>query len=285
MLRKLLFFIYNLKNYRFKVFKFINEYIKLNNSLYQSIENNRAIQKKRLYRLLKHASLNIPYYQEIVREKRINISLDTIFEDIRKFPILTKELLRENWDLLHSDLKYKKYSINTSGGTTGEPVRFIQTRKYKILNECGKIVFNQIGGYYPGNRLVKLWGNEKDILGMSEGFLKPIENKFFRNIFFQNSFKMSNQDLREYIYQINKIKPNTILAYVQSIYEMAKFIRRNGLAVFSPKSIITSAGILTSEMKEYIEDTFNCEVFNRYGSREVSVIGSSCEVSEKIHIN
>ena len=69
------------------------------------------------------------------------------------------------------------------------------------------------------------------------------------------------------------------------IYEMAKFIEERNLKVPAIKSIITAAGVLTPDLKEYIESIFNCKVFNRYGSREVSLIATSCERSNKLHIN
>jgi len=41
------------------------------------------------------------YYQQIVKEHNITFSEDTIFEDIKKFPLLTKEIIRNHFDELH----------------------------------------------------------------------------------------------------------------------------------------------------------------------------------------
>jgi len=285
MFRKLLFYLYQIREFRLLYFNFLKEYFFIKKNIYKSIKHNISLQKERLYRILNHAIHNIPYYKKIAHQRTIKLIKDTIFKDLELFPILTKDILRENWNALHLKLNLIKYSINTSGGTTGEPVEFIHSRKYKILNYCSKIIFNEIGEYYPGDKLVKLWGNEKDIFEMSEGRFLPYINKYFRNIIFQNSFKMSDIDILRYIKEINFKGPKVILAYVQSIYEMAKFILHHKMKIHQLKSIITSAGVLTPEIRKFIEKIFNVKVYNRYGSREVSVIGSSCINDSKIHID
>ncbi len=285
MLRKSLFYLYYIREARLQYINFIREYFFIKKNLYNSIERNVSIQKKRLFKILNHSIQKVPYYKRIAHQKNIEISEDTIFEDIKKFPILTKEHLRNNWNSLHVNLKNIRYSINTSGGTTGEPVKFIQSRKLRILNFCGKTIFNEIGDYNVGDKLVKLWGNESDLLKLSESRVQAFITKYFRNIIFQNSFKMTANTIYRHIQEINLKKPKVMLAYIQSIYEMTKFIRRHNLDIHKLKSIITSAGVLTEEVKEFIEDVFNTKVYNRYGTREVSVIGSSCEKSSKIHLN
>ncbi|GAG57870.1 unnamed protein product, partial [marine sediment metagenome] len=88
-----------------------------------SLEENREIQRKKLYALIQYASQNIPYYQQIIKEHHITFSEDTIFEDIKKFPLLTKEIIRNHFDKLYR-FRDKTYYRNTSGGSTGEPVVF-----------------------------------------------------------------------------------------------------------------------------------------------------------------
>ncbi|MFX1310993.1 MAG: phenylacetate--CoA ligase family protein [Promethearchaeota archaeon] len=285
MLKKFLYYFYHIREFKLHYIHFIKEYFFIKKHLYYSIEENLSIQKKRLFNMLNYAIRNVPYYNKIAQQRNIQISKETIFEDIKKFPVLTKEIIRDNWDSLHANLNKVRYTINTSGGTTGEPVKIVQTNKYKVLNFCSKIIFNEFGGYYSGDKLVKLWGNEKDILYMTRNKKEHIINKYFRNIIFQNSFKMSSSIINNFIKEINYKKPKVMLAYVQSVFEMAKYIQQNELDIHHLDSIITSAGVLTSKIRNYIESIFKTKVYNRYGSREVSVIGSSCEKSQKIHID
>lgn len=60
---------------------------KLKEYQWNPLKKNREIQRKNLYALIQYASQNIPYYQQIVKEHNIQFLEDTIFEDIKKFPL------------------------------------------------------------------------------------------------------------------------------------------------------------------------------------------------------
>lgn len=262
-----------------------NEYVFLKKYVFKSIDFNLSMQKDLLFNMVNHAINNVPYYRKIVEEKNIRISKETIVEDIKKFPILTKDLIRNNWELLHCDLKNIKFKIETSGGTTGEPIKIIQDWNYRLKNEAGTRFLDEIGSYYIGDKTIRLWGSEKEILEATQGKLNYLISKYIKNERFQNAFKMSDDILHKYVNQINRLKPKVIIAYVQSIYEMAKYIEKNKVEVPLLESIIVSAGVLSNEVKNYVEKIFNCRVYNRYGSREIGSIASSCEKSDKLHIN
>jgi phenylacetate-CoA ligase len=66
-----------------------------------------------------------------------------------------------------------------------------------------------------------------------------------------------------------------LVAYVQPLYELAKFANEQQLSINPPGAILTSAGTLYPFMKEHIESVFNSKVFNRYGTREVGNIACS----------
>lgn len=283
--RKLLYFFNDFTIFKFNLFKILTEYRFINTNQYKSFDKNFKIQRNRLYKLVRFATNNVPYYKNLIKEEKIKISESSIFEDLQKFPILTKESIRENWSLLQSNIYDSKFRITTSGGTTGEPISILQGRKFILKAYASTLAFDKIAGFFPGKKVIRLWGNEKEIFQHTSSLYQKIINRFFKNTHFQNSFKMSKKTTLKYIWQINKFKPSIIIAYVQSIYEIAKVIKRNQIKVYSPSSIITSAGVLTSKVKKFLESIFNCKVYNRYGSREVGLIGMSCEESNKLHIN
>lgn len=285
MLRRIIFEIFKWVTLKFKFRDVLKEYNFLKRNHLKSIEHNFSLQKERLFKILDFAINNVPYYKRIAKKKNIKLSKDTIFEDIKQFPILTKDIIRKNWKNLHSELKNKNFIFNTSGGTTGEPLLFIQDEEYLMKRQSSVLVFNEIAGYSLGDKMFYLWGSERDIIRQSNGIIKSLVNKFIKNIHFQNAFKMSDVIIYKYVQEINQIKPKVIIAYVQSIYEIVKFIKRKALKVHPVNSIIVSAGELTSSLRESIESTFKCRVFNRYGSREMSLIALSCEKSDKLHIN
>jgi phenylacetate-CoA ligase len=86
--------------------------------------------ERSLTKLLTHCEQNVPYYSAIMRE------IDDAYRQepelyLQRLPVLTKELIRRNFSQLASrDLSRRKWAYNTSGGSTGEPIKLIQDRAY-----------------------------------------------------------------------------------------------------------------------------------------------------------
>ena len=277
---------------RYVVFPFYWKYIKhsnvlscykaLRNHQWNTLEANKKIQQKKLYKLIKYAGQNIPYYQGIIKEQNLRFSEDTIFEDIKKFPILTKDIIRNNFDKLYK-FRDNAYYRNSSGGSTGEPVIFYQDSNYFAWNTAAKILFDEWAGRNIGEPMVKLWGSLRDILKDGQGFKEYLRQQL-SGVTILSSSRMAEKDMYKYVQRINMIKPYLIFAYTNSIDEFACFIQKHHLSIYSPQAIMTSAGVLFPEVRARIEKVFQAPVFNRYGSREVGDISCNCEKSPGLHI-
>jgi len=92
---------------------------------------------------------------------------------------------------------------------------------------------------------------------------------------FLNAFHMTPDQMRRYVAHLNARRPTLIVAYVDALYELARFAQREGLQVLPQAAVLTSAGTLYPSMRATIEEVFQCRVFNRYGTREVGDI--ACE--------
>jgi phenylacetate-CoA ligase len=242
---------------------------------------------ERIRALLSHVVNSVPYYQSILQGE--GRSLDSIMkeplETLGSMPLLTKSLIRERFDDLKSnDLPTRSWLYNMTGGSTGEPVRFIKDVDYSNYNLANKALFDRWSGHRPGQPKIVLWGSERDLHVGSET-LKTRIGHLLRNDHWFNTFRMSEGDMRVYVERINAIRPVQILAYVESAYELACFIERDKRKVYSPKSVMTSAGTLQPHMRSKIERVFQAPVFNRYGSREVGDIACECERHQGLHIN
>jgi len=250
---------------------------------WNSLEKNREIQAHRLYRLLEYASENIPYYKRIVKNQSIKVSEDTIFDDIKKFPFLTKKIIREHFNELYR-FRDNTYYLNHSGGSTGEPVEFYQDKTYADWSQATTLLFNDWAGCPIGSRIAKLWGSERDVFKGTHG-LKGSLSGFLYNQRLVNAFNMSRQQIEDFINMINRWKPTMILAYVEPIYEVAKIAVRKNWSVYSPTSIMTSAGTLFEAFRNQIENAFNSPVFNRYGTREVGDVACECSKHNGLYIS
>ncbi|MGQ9570399.1 MAG: phenylacetate--CoA ligase family protein [Thermodesulfovibrionales bacterium] len=239
----------------------------------------------KLKRLLTHAYQHVPYYREILRDAGVIRDNGTVnLESFKQIPLLDKSIIRDNFERLRSDdLKSRKWYENTSGGSTGEPVRFIQDRDYFQLRTSLVILQDLWSGYSICEKRIILWGSERDIFSGKERFRTNL-GRWLRNEIWLNAFRMTSEQMHEYVKCINDFKPVQILAYTESIYELSRFIEREKLSIYSPMSIMVSAGVLQMHMRETIERVFKAPVFNRYGSREVGPIACECDHHEGLHV-
>ena len=260
----------------------LNYYEKLRKIQWNTMEENWEIQRKKLYELIKYANQNIPYYRKIIKKYDIQFSEDTIFDDIKKFPILTKEIIRNYFDELYK-FRDNTYYRNTSGGSTGEAVIFFQDKQYLEWANATKRLFNEWAGRRIGDPMIKLWGSLRDILKGGQGF-KGYLRQQISGVTILNSYRMNERDMYEHVKRINNIKPRLLLAFPNSIDELARFIQKHHLSIYSPPAIMTSGGLLYPEVQARIKEIFQAPVFNRYGSREVGDIACNCEENQGLHI-
>lgn len=265
---------------RSKISKQLKEISLIEKLPHNEIEN---YQESKLRRILSYSYEYSPYYHRILKNacviKDDNVDLD----NFDKIPILTKDIIRrEGKNLYSSNCRGRKPYKNTSGGSTGEPVKFIQDNFYWQMNVANKIYYNRMLGKEPGEKEINLWGSDRDIFRNSQSIKTEFVN-FLYNRIFLNSFFINENRLSSYVSTINSSKPSSMWVYVESIHMLARYIERNDLEVHSPRFIICTAGTLYPEIRETVERVFRCPVYNQYGSREVGPMAVECSCRQGLH--
>lgn len=249
-----------------KIPKNLKEILKLNKVSEREL---KKYQEEKLKKIILHCWKSVPYYKSILEERKIVIDGKINLKKFDRLPYLTKDIIRNNFEGLHTKKLGWGWHYNTSGGSTGEPVKFIQDKYYLDWEIANKIWYKLIANQDIGEKELRFWGSERDLLEGKETLKIRFRNWLYNRREF-NTFKMSEKEMFEYVKEWNKYNPSWVESYVQSIYEFAKFIEENKLEIHSPKNgILTSAGTLFPEMKETLERVSKCPVYNRYGSREV----------------
>lgn len=246
------------------------------------INNKEALRKytqSNLKNLLTHAYYHTKYYNKIFDEVGLVHNDQIDLSRFNEIPILTKEIIRKYPDeLLSDDYKNRQWYYTSSGGSTGEPIRVIQDKKFL---RWGKVVNNYyykeiLGVDEPIVRKIQLWGSERDIFKGTIGIKAKIEN-WITNLIILNSFKMTPNDINRYIKIINSNKPVLIKGYAGSLLEICRYAEKNNLDVYSPKVVVSAAETLTDEMRTQIERIFRKKIYNFYGSREVPTLAGECK--------
>lgn len=249
-------------------------------------EDLRKYQREKLGRCLTDAYKNVPYYHDIFSRLGIINEQDQVNWDLYgQIPRLTKDIIRTNFDRIKSNnLNIRGTFANHSGGSTGTPIEIWQDKEYKEWNIANTLFIKSYGNYFMGDRELRLWGSEQDLMKGKDDLSLRIRNKIYGRKEL-NCFKMSVEDMDNYVKVWNQYKPEWVEAYAQAIYEFALYIKSHSYEMYIPKGIVTSAGTLYPSMRKIIEEVFECKVFNRYGSREVGGIACSCGEEDDLHLS
>jgi len=250
---------------------------------YMSSSEMKGLQWSLLENLLKHAYDNTFFYRQRFRSAGLRPGQIKDPDDLLALPILSKEDIQQNIEGLIATGLYPNTLIEDyTGGSTGKPLKFYYNEERSQRRAASRIRHNRWSGWDIGEKMAVLWGAPSDIADRS--FKKKVKNLILNRTVSLDSFDMTEENMEAYTAFMEKYRPAAILAYANSIYLYARFLKERSHSIH-PKGIICSAETLTPEKRSLIESVFNCKAFDRYGSREVGLIASECECHRGMHIN
>ncbi|MBS8121662.1 hypothetical protein [Candidatus Vampirococcus lugosii] len=131
-----------------------------------SNKEKRNLKNEKLKKILIYSYKNITYYKNILEKyELVNEKLEVNLENFKNLPITNKEILRKEFDNLQDKSKNNRKTFeNTSGGSTGEPVKFIQDNVLQDWKVATKFYFMTFLNKDIGEKELRLWGSERDLL-------------------------------------------------------------------------------------------------------------------------
>jgi phenylacetate-CoA ligase len=233
-----------------------------------------------LSQTLTHAVTTVPHYRGVVAPREIEADP---FAALSRFPLLRRDVLRAEWPQLlceHGDRD--SWIENTSGGSTGEPVKLLQDPDHLAWTVAAREVYSTWAGGGLGEPELYIWGSEKDLEG-NASLRNGVGNRLLRRTLL-NAFLLTDETIETILGQLREGPPNLVIAYAQAGYEVARYAARKGIEVPPQRGMIATAGTLYDFMRNQLEETFGCRVLNRYGSRETGDMAGECEHRTGLHV-
>ena len=262
---------------------FYDTYTFLQKSQWWSRAKLEEYQMQQLSKLLHHAYENVPYYRKLFDERGLKPKDVQDFDDLRKLPYLTKEIIQENLPhLVAQNCLKSKLQYVTTGGSTGIPLGFYLERGYASVQGWAfmKTLWDRVG-YRFSDKCVVLRG--KVVKSANKG--KFWESALFGRWLILSSYHMTDENLPKYIDKIRKFKPRFIQAYPSAITILARFMRENDVKPFpTVKAILCGSENLYSWQRDLLEEVFQCRVYSWYGHSEQAVLAGECERGTYYHI-
>jgi len=244
----------------------------------------QELQKDKLGHLITHAYNTVPYYKNVFDNKGIKPKNIQDFSDLKKIPILKKQNLRKSLkELVSTQYNINQLYLNSTGGSTGIPVKIYQDQNYISWSTAARI---RSWKYFPGfdERELEaiLWGSVRDIgKGITLNTFKSLIKK---PDIILNTFDLDEKKIRRFLVLFNFLRPNLVRGYASSLFFIAQWIEKNNYNIHFPKVIVSSSETLLPKMRSKISKVFHAEIIDSYGCREVSQIATECNHNNGYHM-
>lgn len=263
---------------------FYPTYKKLVKNQWKPYSELKHDQEKKLMQMIGLAYENVPYYHNLFKGLGIRPGDIRTVEDLEKLPILTKDIIKNNWeDFKPANLSSMKYYNRATGGSTGTPMQYRLSKHDRFLG--GALLYRGwgYGGYGLGDKMVFLAGSSLDI-GTKSNLATKV-HEIVRYLKKLSSFDMGEIEMRHYAEVLNTFHPKFIRGYASSIYFFAQWLDENDISVLSPDAVFTTAEKLFPHMRKTIGDVFSCDVFDTYGLNDGGISAYECSEHSGLHID
>jgi phenylacetate-CoA ligase len=92
-------------------------------------------------------------------------------------------------------------------------------------------------------------------------------------------------DVSTQISQIEKLRPDVLDGYANSLLLLAKEVNRRGLDAIKPKFLVSGAELIDIPSRKFIEDVFKAPLYDQYASVEFERMAWQCLEKAEYHID
>ncbi len=254
-------------------------------SRYWSREEILAYKLERIQALLQHAQAHVPYYRDLFQRLGIDSTEIKTYEDFSKFPVLSKDTVRNCLHLLKSDTfdSFKPVRTQTSG-TTSSMTLVYRSAYQEAFRRAQLWRFYNEHGHHFRDRWVNIVCNSFDPNS------PVIEHNRLENCLIINTYQIIRGKRDEILDAIEEFRPNLIWAHPSPLAILAEHLLSNGRKSIKVPLVATFAEKIYPHVRRVLEEAFPGQYIDYLGNRENSVAawGHSndqfYEVSEYCHI-
>lgn len=263
----------------------VKYYHDLKRSQWLEPKEMKKYQEKKLRQLITHVYYHVPFYRDTFNCLNLRPEDIQTIDDLRKLPIIDKQVVRENMLLgMLSDSHDKSKILKvTTSGSTGEPFVIFAEKKQLEMRWAATLRSMEWTGYEFGDHQIRLWHKH---LGMktTEVYKELLDAWFCRRRFIP-AYEISEDNLNLFVQNVMKFRPVLLDGYAESYNLISQYLRHNNYTGHKPKGIMSSGQTLSRQSRQRIEQAFDCKVYDKYGAREFAGgVAYQCGEQDGYHI-
>lgn len=224
----------------------------------------KQLQQEKLEKLLEHATANIPFY----RLQNIQLT-GSPYTDIKQFPILYKQVIKDNFnDLFVADRK--TLISEKSSGSSGIQGEVLMSKKENAQYQAAQTFLWEWNGYNLGDTILQTG------ITPNRGLVKSIKDKLF-NTQYVDAYNISYDNA---VANLQKAKANSTLffgGYASSLNVYAETALKAGIEI-NFRGVLSWGDKLFDHYRANIQKAFgNPSITEHYGTTEGFVISGTCQ--------
>ncbi len=228
-----------------------------------------------LRRILDFAYDNTAGYKGLFDTQGItSINIDAL-EDIRNFPFITKELIRDNVTAFSADVPDRFYV--TTGGSTGIPFGMYRDPSAFAKELASKAHQYHRIGWREGDRQIVFRGLPINTPDHTEYIPELNELRC-------STYEFIPDVLEYYVNRAHEYQPEWLRCYPSAGFMLASFIQRSGLKFPKLKGILCASEMLFDFQKNLMQEVFQTRIFSHYGHYELAALAGFCEFTDDYHV-
>jgi len=248
--------------YLLRSYPVIRPYVKQIDAMYEmNAEELRKRNEARFLHIFRRAYDKSPFYHQLYVEAGIKKEDVTCLEDIKKLPVVTKDMVKKHANEMLTVPKWKMIGAHTSG-TTGTPLTVYESWPSIWWNQAYTYSARLRNGFRYGQPLVSLRGNlDRNTMRMKV---------HVSNTLYLSSYCINKDTINTYCDMIMRHKPVAIEGYPSSLYTLALCMKEAGLQLRIPVAF-TSSETLLDYQRILIEKQLGTEIYDNYGMTEQTI--------------
>ena len=249
--------------------------------LYSRISGDEDIVKyqlKKLKETWRQAMKCSAFYRYWQKKHSLPVEIESL-EEFSKFPVITKSDIQAHQELIFNGLV--KYRVTSTGGSTGEPVKFPTSKSEKEYEYTNTYLGRFWWGIDPLDKILLFWGHShlfgNGIKGRVANLRRYLSDLII-NTYRLDAYNMSPETVGKYYSILVKKDPEVMIGYTSTIYKLMKYMDEMGLKQYSSKrlkGVIMTSELVTRADIHLVESLLGIPAIVEYGMAETGVLAYS----------
>ncbi|MGI9328169.1 MAG: phenylacetate--CoA ligase family protein [Pseudomonadales bacterium] len=236
-----------------------------------------ATQKRSLHKLLTNAVAKVPFYKDL------QVDADDPHSSLTTFPIMSKPKITERLEELRLIAGDTPVSSATTGGSTGIPLTFYRTNHCVEERKAQELHFDLQLGFKLGEP-VAIFVAPSHFDGLLASWKAKIRNATNERAIRFDPYSITPEYVEFFAKQLRAHQPTLVRCFPNALMPFIEIAKEQGAELPAVEAVTCTGENLYPHQIEEMQQALQCQVYEKYATKECGVIASECPAHSGLHI-